>query len=216
MSLYGSKITGVILAGGKNTRFPYLKGFVRFKGIPIIERNLYLMQRFFDPVLISANDPNPYVHLGVSIVSDVIPSRGPLTGIYSCLYYSSSCSVFVAACDMPFISELLVQAICDFYLSQSNYSDINAVVPVYRDTIQPLFGIYSRNVMEDIKKAVLSDKVRMIRFLQEINTHYLEVEGIIGSNEISMKSFININTPNDFETLRLEGYDVDIDDRFKR
>ncbi len=201
MSIFGHRITGVILAGGKNSRFPYLKGFIRIGGSTIIENNISILRRYFDKVMISANDPIPYQGLNCQIVKDSIPSMGPLSGIYSCLEVSGSEAIFVTTCDMPFINEVLIEALCRAYIDASH--KIGALVPVYKDRVQPLFGIYTASVIGTIRRAVLEDKVAMVRFLKEIDTLYMEVGSIISEQgSIGEMAFANINTPEDLEAIK--------------
>ncbi len=212
MSIFGHKITGAILAGGRNSRFPYLKGFIRIGGSTIIENNISVLKIYFDTVLISANDPKPYQGLNCPIVNDSVVSRGPLSGIYSCLEATGSECLFVTTCDMPFINGVLIETLCRAYLETSRKFD--ALVPVYRDKVQPLFGIYSVSAMEAMKKAIFEDKVRMASFLREIDTHYMEVGGIISAQgERGEMAFVNINTPEDLEAIERTGFDTDKNQR---
>src|SRR3989338_7645546 len=97
-------VTGVILAGGKSTRFGENKAFALFDGVSFIERALETMKQVFKEVIIVTNPPNVYSGWGGSVVKDTIPYQGPLGGLMSALTYSISPYVFIAACDMPLLS----------------------------------------------------------------------------------------------------------------
>jgi molybdopterin-guanine dinucleotide biosynthesis protein A len=60
-------------------------------------------------VLVITNEPELYLHLDVTIVRDVIPRLGPLGGIYTGLLFAQGKSVFVTACDMPFVQPAVVR-----------------------------------------------------------------------------------------------------------
>lgn len=203
------RLTGLILAGGRNSRFPHLKSFIKIEGVPIIEKNLRLLKGLFDEVLVSANDTLPYQHLGVTVIKDSIQSRGPLSGIYSCLKHCQSEGVFVVACDMPLLDNAVIEAICNQYIKATETRQIDALVPIYKGLVQPLCAIYCHSSLKKIQRAILADKVTMVRFLEEIDTHYMDVTGIIAEQTLEM-CFSNINTPEDLQGLRKRGIDVAI------
>ncbi|MCI0468721.1 MAG: molybdenum cofactor guanylyltransferase, partial [Nitrospirae bacterium] len=131
-------ITGVILAGGENTRFPTLKGFIKINGAAIVERNVWLMKDIFDEVIISTNMPEKYFYLGVPLIGDILPSRGPMSGIYSALLNAKGSGIFAAACDMPFIKRDLISFVCKRHSEVSNFQGIDATIPIYNNEPQPL------------------------------------------------------------------------------
>ena len=51
-------VTGVILAGGKSSRYGKNKSFVIVNGIPLIERVIREMKDVFQDVIIITNTPN--------------------------------------------------------------------------------------------------------------------------------------------------------------
>jgi molybdopterin-guanine dinucleotide biosynthesis protein A len=193
-------ITGVILAGGQNTRFPIQKGFIRIKGIPIIERNLALMKTLFRDVLISTNMPEAYFSLGVPLVGDVLPSRGPMAGIYTSLINSHDPSIFVSACDMPFLDARVIRLVCEKYNEQSHRDHIDAVVPVFDSEPQPLLGVYCNTVLPALEAGILNDKVSLRQFLKEIRVYFVD-ETDVRLVDPEGKSFVNINTVDDYEII---------------
>jgi molybdopterin-guanine dinucleotide biosynthesis protein A len=100
--------TGVILAGGENTRMPVLKAFIKVNGKPIIEKNITLIQQLFEKTFIVTNQPSDYSNLGTPLLGDVHDIRGPMTGIFTSLLNSPTPWVFISACDMPFINKDLI------------------------------------------------------------------------------------------------------------
>lgn len=209
MSIYEKYLAGVILAGGENKRFPSLKGFIKINGITIIERNLTILKSLFKEVFISANSNHQYLEFNTRIIEDLLPSRGPITGIYSCLLKSKSSSVFVITCDMPFVEEALVRYICDYYLKLlEDKISFDALIPRYDDKVEPLLGIYSKSSLLSMEKAITQQKVMMRLFLEEINTHYIDLSNIIDKCESWRISFENINTLYDFEKYSDKGLEL--------
>jgi molybdopterin-guanine dinucleotide biosynthesis protein A len=193
-------ITGVILAGGQNTRFPIQKGFIRINGIPIIERNLALMRSLFRDVLISTNMPEAYFSLGAPLVGDVLPSRGPMAGIYTALINSRDPSIFVCACDMPFLDARVIRLVCERYSGQLQRGHIDAAVPVFNGEPQPLFGVYCNTVLPALEEGILNDKVALKQFLNEIRVYFVE-DADVRAVDPEGKSFVNINTMDDYKMI---------------
>jgi len=194
-------ITAVILAGGRNTRYPQPKGLIKIEGLPIVERNLALLRSMFADVFISANTPEMYSQLGVRLLGDALPSRGPMSGIFTALINSGGNDVFVLACDMPFPAPELIKLICERHLQQAKEGQYAATIPVFGGKPQPLFGVYSRTVIKDLEAAIISDKVTLARFLEEGNRTFFLSEDEIKKADPAGRSFLNINTPEDYESI---------------
>jgi molybdopterin-guanine dinucleotide biosynthesis protein A len=172
-----NKMDALILAGGENKRLPLIKGFLEINGKKIIESNTKLLKRIFDRVIISTNNPELYFYLGVLMVGDIMKYRGPMTGIFSVLAIPEVSEIFVTPCDMPFL---------------------NAVIPVFDKRPQPLLGIYSKRIIRKLEEAIKHGKRSLREFLQEVDVLYIEEE-IVRSMDREGRSFININTMEDFQ-----------------
>lgn len=215
------EVTGVILAGGENRRFPMLKAFIEVEGTTIIERNLNILKGIFDEVFISTNMPEKYFYLGVPLIGDVFPSRGPMSGIYSLLINAKSDCIFVIACDMPFVKMELVSFIWERHIEvfkgglhkgdlkpplcvdpvrKGLSNRVDATIPVYNGQPQPLLGVYCKTAFPRLGDCVLNEKTSMRRLLNGINTHFIE-ESDIMTIDPDGRSFVNINTMEDYERI---------------
>ena len=131
----------LILAGGENKRLPVIKGFLEIDGRRIIDSNAEILTGIFDGVLVSTNSPEDYFYLGLPMVGDTMEQRGPMTGILSAVNLPEISEIFVTACDMPFISDELIQ-----YIAGQWDKKWDAAVPVFAHKPQPLLGIYSKKI----------------------------------------------------------------------
>ena len=187
----------LILAGGENKRLPILKGFLELKGRKIIESNIELLNGIFDGVIISTNTPERYFYLGMPMVGDVINYRGPMTGILSALITLKETEIFVTACDMPFIKPELIRYIVGRWTDRWD-----AIVPVFDGKPQPLLGIYSRKLVPKMEESIKTQTRGLREFLATIQVHYIKEEEVRAIDP-GGKSFININTIQDYEKERL-------------
>ena len=194
--------TAVVLAGGGNRRFRALKSFISIEGMPIIERNLALLKELFYEVFISTNLPEPYFYLGAPLIGDVLPPRGPMSGIYAALINAKGPGVFVVACDMPFLNKKVLTFILERRLRHCREcGPCDAVIPVFNNEPQPLAGIYSRTLLPFLEDAIMNEKTSLISFLNGMNTHFLN-ESDMRTIDPDGRSFININTVEDYEAIK--------------
>ncbi len=189
----------VVLAGGRNRRFGALKSFINIEGVSIIAKNLALLRELFHEVFISTNLPEPYSHLGAPLIGDVLPSRGPMSGIHSALLNAKGPGVFVAACDMPFLNKEVIMFILERRLRHCREcGPCDAVVPVFNDWPQPLSGIYSRTLLPYLEEGIVHEKTSLIRFLGDVDTFFIN-EPEIRTIDPWGRSFMNINTIEDYK-----------------
>lgn len=191
-------MTGVILAGGSNRRYPILKGLIEFKGKRLIEKvrdSLSLLER----ILIITNRPDAYFYLGMPMYGDLIDFRCPLSGIYTALFNSEE-HILVSACDMPFISPEVVRLIKDE--ATDRLKDYDAVIPLFKGKPQPLLGAYSKGLIYEIKKWLDQKRCNMTEFIGGISTFFIE-ESRLKVLDPAGLSFLNINTPEDKEKAEM-------------
>ncbi len=184
--------TGVILAGGENTRMPELKSFIKIDGKTIIENNLDTYCSLFGRRFIVTNEPEKYSHLTTPMLGDIYDIRGPMTGIFTSLTNSLTKWIFVSACDMPFISMDLI-----IYMAAKRQG-YDAVVPRISGKAEPLFAFYSKSLLGSMERSLLGDSRGLRDFLKSKKVKYIslkEVEKI----DSGARSFININTPEDLK-----------------
>lgn len=191
---------GAILAGGENTRMPYIKGLLRIGGLTIMERNLGILKDVFGKVVISTNSPEIYFPFGVPMIGDIINERGPMTGIYSLLVSTGADAVFVIACDMPFVRRELIEYMKDRFEDLSLYNEIDAMVSRYRGRVEPLMGIYASSIAGRFEESLKDGEKGLYAFLRKANTSYIEDYKIKDIDPEGI-SFVNINTLEDYERI---------------
>jgi molybdopterin-guanine dinucleotide biosynthesis protein A len=136
--------TGIILAGGKSTRMGTEKGLVLFKGKPLINYALDVLNQLCDEVLISSNVKS-YDHLGYKVIPDIYPGIGPMGGIYSCLKQSRNDLNLVLSCDMPFVTDEIFKHLLDVR------ENALVCVPWHKnDHYEPLCGIYHHQIIDEM------------------------------------------------------------------
>ena len=104
--------SGVILAGGLNTRFSGKKKALEIIGGKAILSYTYdLFREMFEEVILITNDPMEFLSFDVKMAADIYQVRSSLTGIHAGLSMASNRWAFFAACDTPFIKKQLVETV---------------------------------------------------------------------------------------------------------
>ena len=192
-------MTGVILAGGKNSRIGLNKAFLEIGGKRIIDRTVEIYKKIFDEILIITNTPEDYQYLTESVIlseaknlklkiyTDLIPHRGSLGGIYTGLYYSKSDYAFFSACDMPFLNERVIRHII------KGAKDYDIIVPYFKHRLHPLHAVYSKKCLPLIKVMVGKNRLKIKDLFLKC-----KVKRITDIPETKLPPFSNINTMRDF------------------
>ena len=122
---------------------------------------------------------------------------GPLAGLEAGLAAARSRLVFVAAGDVPFLSERVV---C-YLLERLERSGAFAAVPRHRGQTHPLCAAYDRQVLSRVRSA-LDGGVRSVReFLGGLDpVEYVE-EGLLRFGDPDL-FLMNVNSPEDLERAR--------------
>ncbi len=190
--------TGVILAGGRNMRLPGIKKtFHEIKGKKIMDIIYEIFSSIFDEIIIVTNEPQEFAGWNALIVSDIDPSRCSLAGIHAGLYYSSTKHIFVSACDTPFLKKELVL----YILSQIN-SKFDVIIPETEAGFEALCAVYSRGSLSAIERN-LKNRIYMVKRFFKKNRVKMISSKNIEKFDPQMKSFFNINTPEDLEKAKL-------------
>ena len=104
-----SKITGLILAGGRGTRMGRVdKGLQPFRGTTMIAHVLRRLAPQVDTVAINANRNLPQYQAAAGADTVVMPDQmsgfeGPLAGLQAGLHYCATELLLTAPCDSPFL-----------------------------------------------------------------------------------------------------------------
>lgn len=190
-------IVGCVLAGGKSTRMGSDKALLKVGGVTLIERAVTLLTRMFPSVVISSDRGAAFEFLGIPVLPDIRKDCGPLGGIQAALMHTNADRLFVLACDMPFVSPDLIR-----YLI-SSHPDADAVVPSSGGRVHPLCGLYSRNGLPAIERALDRGSYRLQDVLGELKAGFVPIT----SDLPFYRSYLldNLNTVEDVERAQGSG-----------
>lgn len=186
--------SAAVLAGGKSTRMRTAKAFLEVGGQAVICRIVAELASRFDEILVVTNEPSRYEGVGGRVVTDIIPGKGPLSGIHSALYHAVHPLVFVTACDMPFISGILARGLVDLA------DGYDCAVPVVHNYVEPLFAVYRRSCLKPIEDCLREGRLKVVDLFSRVRVKYIKESEIPGP--VTPQTFFNINYPRDWARAR--------------
>jgi len=194
-----SEITGVILVGGKSTRYGRDKALVEVGGIRLIERVIRVMGSIFQRLILITNTPSEYTFLELPMYKDLIKGLGPIGGIYTGLKAISDEAGFFVACDMPFLNADLIRHIV------KARGGFDAVVPRMGWKIEALHTLYTKKCLPSIRELIGLQDYQVIKVFHKTRVRYVD-EDEIRSFDPQLRSFFNVNIPQELlDVTKLEG-----------
>jgi molybdopterin-guanine dinucleotide biosynthesis protein A len=189
-------LTLCIQAGGKSSRMGFDKGLLDFGGKTLIQHLLQRLDSLTQETIITTNQPEGYRFLGLPLVSDLVPERGALGGLYTALHASTLPLVAVVACDMPFASPKILRACRDLLIQTPEF---DAVIPSTAHGLEPLHAVYRRETcLPVVKSAIDADQWKMISWHANAKVHILPPDE---SSRLDPQGFAfkNINTLEEYQ-----------------
>lgn len=180
-------ITGVILAGGKSSRYGKPKMFERFRGKPLYKVAVDAFEKNALPVVIATNEtllPH-FSDENVTFITEQTPHEGPLYALTHVMEQIESDWYFVVAADMPFIDAAFIATLC-----RQITANCDAVIPTSNDNWQPLAALYHRRALEQAKQALFDNKRSMRALLHQVRVSFVEMN--------DTTTFLNINAVEDW------------------
>lgn len=185
-------LTGVILAGGLSSDMGQSTASVELAGTPLIQYAISALAHAVDELVITiAPDqelPPLKCDVPVVVCEDLLPDRGPLTGIFTGLQCARADYAVVVPCDAPFIEPALLRLLLDERRGH------DAVVPTVDGRPEPQLAVYQKTCIPALQRALNSEDFALTTFLRHVRVCYVEEERLREADSL-LRSFFNINDP---------------------
>ncbi|MDP9699961.1 molybdopterin-guanine dinucleotide biosynthesis protein A [Paenibacillus intestini] len=199
------KWTGIILAGGLSSRMGTNKALLELNGSAVLTHINNAIRPTVSRILVATGSSEAiYSALGdkdFECVQDVYTGKGPLAGLHAALSASQTEWNLLSACDMPLLQTSFFNGMKRLAVQYPTY---NAIVPRVEGRIHPLAGLYHRHVLPELEQCLIHDRLRVIRWLEEIDCHFSEIDELeqVGIEHPALQ-LSNMNTPEEFENIRI-------------
>lgn len=193
LSSVGMNISAALLTGGESRRMGRDKATIFFRGKPLWQIQLDLL-RTLNPneIFVSARTDPAWRPADAHFVSDIPPSRGPLSGLAASLDRMCGTHLLALAVDMPLMSEKYLRHLCD------KIEPHVGVVPRIHGRAEPLAAIYPREAVTEFKGALVGPD-----FSLQTVTRFLVQSGKVREVAITGQEqslFLNVNQLSDLQS----------------
>jgi len=186
-------ITVAVLAGGKSKRLKQDKRYLLYHGRPLLDRVIELAAGISPHIIVVANDPIENLPRGITVVSDIFPGKGPLSGIHAALLGAGTQYVAVMPVDMPFLAATV------YYRLWQKAHPEKPVVAASRKGTEPLVSIWPAALAEQLERQLRQGHLGVYVYLRQIGAQVLDFSAEDAAKEERL--FVNINTPDDLRHL---------------
>jgi molybdopterin-guanine dinucleotide biosynthesis protein A len=189
-----NQVAGVILAGGKSSRFGSNKALALHQGDALIQTIARRLAALFPETLLITNTPEEYGFLGWPMAKDLYPDCGPLAGIHAALRTVSQPRIFVCGCDMPLVNPDLIRFLCELE------GDHDIVLPWLDEGPEPLYAVYSKKALPIIEEQLSKNQYKIGMVFEKLRIRKVTAEEILQIVP-DLTTFQNINHQHDLARL---------------
>jgi len=195
-----NNILGVILAGGKSSRFGSNKADAHLGDKTLLEHTISKVEKNFLEVLIVSNNESIKINKkNVFLVKDFIKGQlGPLIGILSAMKWIQQYNkkykwIATFPCDTPFIDDSIIGKLKNCSLSNDHLLFfLNS-----RKKRHNIFGLWSLKLIDILEEDIRSNNFRKVElWADKMGVQKIEV------NTEGFDKFLNINTLGDLEDAK--------------
>ncbi len=193
-------VLGVIMAGGRNTRYGAHKALAQVGGERILDRVRTALAAVAPEIVLVANEPDVYAVAGLPLRGDVRPGTGVLGGILTAALWARErghAGALVVACDMPFVPAPLLRHIVA-RAAATAAPDVVAPESGGRRGLEPLCAWYGTGCIGAVERALDRDDRRVVAFFEDVKVERIPLDEVRRYGEPEVL-FLNVNTPEERE-----------------
>ena len=191
------EVTGVLLAGGNSRRMGEDKRYLVVGKQTLLERGLGVLRSIFQEVLVVIGRDSPPLGVDARVVQDLVPDCGSLGGLYTGLTQATTPCIFLVACDMPFLDQVVIGQ----FTSRRATADI--VMAKLGTRLHPMHALYGKRCLPALEQMI---QARQLKIQELVSHESLRVQYVTEADLLTIdpsgRSFQNVNTPEDLEAAR--------------
>lgn len=178
-------VSAIILAGGYSSRMGREKAELLFHGKSLVRRQAELLSSLgIEDILLSGyTGAVP----GTRFVPDIIPHRGPLSGIHAGLAAAKHGAALVLAVDTPLVPPPLLEELIGAHRT-------GVTIVSHSGGWEPLIGVYDTALAPLCEKLLHGENSSIRQLLRQTELRLLEYGG-------DARLLMNCNTPEDYAAL---------------
>lgn len=184
-------IAGLVLAGGRSSRYGSEKAVARFDGETLLERELAVLRGDCAALAVSARPESGAATLAASLGLPVLPDAdgapdGPLAGVAAGLRWAAGLgaeALVTLPCDMPHAPQDLARRLI------AGRGDAFAAFATTAEGVHPLCALWSIDLLASLDSALADGHPAVQGFLADVGAATVRFE--------DAAAFANMNRPGD-------------------
>jgi molybdopterin-guanine dinucleotide biosynthesis protein A len=183
-----------VLVGGEGRRMGGVrKPLLRVGGVPVLERELRVLDPLFDTVILLADAAGPFAGFGRRVIVDAAPGRGPLPAIAAALRALGR-PLFVVGGDMPFLAAAAVE----LTVRRALATGADVAVPFVDGHPEPLHACYQPSCLPVIDAQLARGQLAVLGFYGAVRLCRIE-EPELRAIDPTLAFLRNLNTAADLK-----------------
>jgi molybdopterin-guanine dinucleotide biosynthesis protein A len=203
------EINCIVLAGGKSLRLGNDKVSETVGSRSLLQQVIESVRFLGGEIIIVTSNERPISesidHPKLRILTDILPGKGPLGGIYTGLgplggiytglMASNTVYNLAVASDMPFLNEALLRHMIEL----SEGYDI--AVPRSGSMVEPLHAVYAKSCLAPMAEMMKQEQLSIYQLFNRVRVRYVEAEEVERFDPERLSLF-NVNTKEDLAAAR--------------
>lgn len=187
------RVTGLILVGGRSSRFGADKASALLLGEPLLQWVVRALEPVCAEIVVVAavGQAVPTVQSSVrtTVIYDEVAFEGPLAGLLAGLRQARTEWAFLASCDAPLLRTALVTVLF-------GYTEAAAVsvCPRVAGRLQPLSALYRTSSLPELQRLFDQGERRPSAISERLQAVVVEESALLVGDP-DLRSFHNANTP---------------------
>ena len=194
-----ARVTGIILAGGRSSRMGADKASLQFLGVTMLQRSVDRLGPIVDELVLVGAPGRPLsavtTERPVRSVEDPVEGEGPLVGIAAGLEACRGGAAIVVAVDMPFVEAPLLRRLVERLDDAHRW-----VVPFAEGRPQPLCSAFATSALPVLRTHLEAGDRAPMTVAADLEAYRMQPEEWRELDPAG-RSFVNVNTPEEFASL---------------
>ena len=194
-----NNILGVVLAGGKSSRFGEDKNHIKLGNKTLLEHVLYKINNKFPETLIVCNRPlKIQITKKITIIEDCFENLGPLVGVLSSMkWIKENKKTFKWIATFPSDTPFFETSIIEEYKKKITTNESSLYFVKSNNKRHNIFGLWSIDLLQTLENDIVKNNFRKVEdWANKIGVKTINVE------IKEFDPFFNINTKEDFEIAK--------------
>jgi molybdopterin-guanine dinucleotide biosynthesis protein A len=190
-----NNILGVVLAGGKSSRFGEDKNHIKLGNKTLLEHVLYKINNKFPETLIVSNRPlKIQITKKITIIEDCFENLGPLVGVLSSMkWIKENKKTFKWIATFPSDTPFFETSIIEEYKKRITTNESSLYFVKSNNKRHNIFGLWSIDLLQTLENDIVKNNFRKVEdWANKIGVKTINVE------IKEFDPFFNINTKEDF------------------